>query len=56
MIIGPAVSATNPNAHGRMKRYAVQVSRLRKPDSQRRALVRGPGAAVSIATLAKRGV
>jgi hypothetical protein len=39
--------------HGRMKRYAVQVSRSRKPDSQRRALVREP-VAVVLATLANR--
>jgi hypothetical protein len=34
-----------------MKRYAVQVSRSRKPDRERRALLGGPGASV-LATLA----
>src|SRR5215211_726025 len=53
MIIGPAVSARKPKIHGTRNRYAAQVSLLPNPDSQRRALVTGPGAD-SIATLAKR--
>src|SRR5947207_7263259 len=50
--IGPAVKTRNPNIHGLRNAYAAHVSRSLKPDAQRRALDRGPGATV-LATVAK---
>jgi hypothetical protein len=53
--IGPAVRTTKPNSHGLRNAYAAQVSRSLNPDAQRRALLRGPGAAAVLETVAKRG-
>src|SRR5919197_1627492 len=51
---GPAVRTTKPKSQGLRNAYAAQVSRSLNPDAQRRALRRGPGAAV-LETVAKRG-